>query len=246
MSHASAGAAPYDPLRPYAPLYPDVVRAGSLRGALQAEADRAGYGLVIGTHRVPSWQLVAARVRDEDGGRRANVAMDVRLRSFRIGCRADDAARTLRGGTADPADAVGALHSWIRGDRVDELAARWPFMVARGEDHGGGGEDAVAVRWARLRDSVAWGPDGELQALVEAAFAEPRLRALSPGTSLSWLRFGRGPVPPPRHDLPMAMPAGDGRYRVRTPDGRVREAAGTAGAVALLLSLLPDGTAAPR
>ncbi|MFE2274362.1 DUF6193 family natural product biosynthesis protein [Streptomyces lavendulae] len=246
MPHTSAGAAPYGPLRLYAPLYPDVVRAGSLRGALQAEADRAGYGLVIGTHRVPSWQLVAARVGDEDGGRWANVAMDVRLRSFRIGFRADDAPRTVRGGTADPAEAVGALHSWIRGDRVDELGVRWPFVGAGGADHGGGGEDAVAVRWARLRDSVAWGADGELQALVEAAFAEPRLRALSPGTSLNCLRFSRSPVPPLCHDLPMAMPAGDGRYRVRTPDGRFREAAGTAGAVALLLALLPDGTAAPR
>ncbi|MFD8291042.1 DUF6193 family natural product biosynthesis protein [Streptomyces lavendulae] len=246
MSHTSAGAAPYGPLRPYAPLYPDVVRAGSLRGALRAEADRAGYGLVIGTYRVPSWQRVAARVGDEGGHRWANVTMDVRLRSFRIGFRADDTARTVRGGTADLAEAVGVLRCWIRGDRLDELAARWPFVGAGGEDHGGGDEDAVAVRWARLRDDVAWGADGELQALVEAAFAEPRLRALSPGTSLNCLRFSRSPVPPLCRDLPMAMPAGDGRYRVRTPDGRFREAAGTAGAVALLLALLPDGTAAPR
>ncbi|MFE2129631.1 DUF6193 family natural product biosynthesis protein [Streptomyces amritsarensis] len=38
---------------------------------------------------------------------------------------------------------------------------------------------------------------GPVRELVEAAFAEPRLRALSPGASVYWLRFSRRAAPVP-------------------------------------------------
>ncbi|MFI6005769.1 DUF6193 family natural product biosynthesis protein [Streptomyces sp. NPDC051366] len=61
--------------------------------------------------------------------------------------------------------------------------------------------------------------------LVEAASAEPRLRVLSPGTSVCWLRFSCRATPPICFDLPLVRALGNGHYEVRTADGR-RPAAG--------------------
>lgn len=79
----------------------------------------------------------------------------------------------------------------------------------------------------------------QVRELVEAAFAEPRLRALSPGMSVYWLRFSPQAAPPVFGDLPMVRPLGDGRFEVRTSDGRLIEAEGAAGAAALLVRELP-------
>lgn len=79
-----------------------------------------------------------------------------------------------------------------------------------------------------------------LYELVEAAFTEPRLRALSPGTSHDWLRFGRRATGPLCTDLPMARAIGNGRYRVRTHEGRVHETTGTTETIARILDGLPE------
>ncbi|WP_406865517.1 DUF6193 family natural product biosynthesis protein [Streptomyces sp. HUAS MG47] len=65
-------------------------------------------------------------------------------------------------------------------------------------------------------------------------------RALSPGPSMYWLTFSRRAAPPICHDLPRAMPLGNGRYRVRFADGRLRELDSAAEAVALVMEGLPD------
>ncbi|CAM5310232.1 hypothetical protein SAVIM338S_00592 [Streptomyces avidinii] len=117
--------------------------------------------------------------------------------------------------------------------------------------------DTVAERWRRLRERLATPPPAHLRErvapwqgrtagmleLVEAAFAEPRLRALSPGTSVCWLRFSRRATPPLCFDLPLVRALGDDRFEVRTPDGRLRGAAGTAEAVAMVVGGLPADVA---
>ncbi|MFF3212782.1 DUF6193 family natural product biosynthesis protein [Streptomyces sp. NPDC002886] len=46
-------------------------------------------------------------------------------------------------------------------------------------------------------------------------------------------------------DLPMVRALRNGRYEVRTPDGRLWEATGTAEAVAMVVAALPTDVPAP-
>ncbi|MFB7247318.1 hypothetical protein CW362_30580 [Streptomyces populi] len=103
----------------------------------------------------------------------------------------------------------------------------------------------MAVRWRQLREAAARMPDTALHDLVEAAFQQERLRALSPGRSTYWLTFSRRAAPPVCNDLPGAMPIGNGRCRVRFADGRQQESDSAAEAVAAVLAGLPDD-AVPR
>ncbi|MHC5902930.1 DUF6193 family natural product biosynthesis protein [Streptomyces sp. S6] len=95
-------------------------------------------------------------------------------------------------------------------------------------------------RWQMMRESAARRQDADWRELVEAAFRQPRLRALSPGRSMFWLTFSRRAAPPVCRDFPRTRPLGDGRYQVTFADGRVEEADGAAAAVKSMLSGLPD------
>lgn len=231
-------------MRSYTPLYPDVVRAGSLRNALQDVADRAGYGLDVELTTSPGWRYVAAKVAA--GGRSANVLMALDVRSFAVGCWAGT-VHMADGSTDDLPEVAGALHAWLRRARVGELVDQWPFMRtwALAEAHERG--RAIPARWTQLRTSVAGTRNTELRALVEGAFGRPELRALSPGRSMYWLTFSRRAAPPLCRDLPAVMPLGNGRYRVRHTDGRMLEAEGAEEAVVAVLAWLPaDVAAAPE
>ncbi|MFF2853002.1 DUF6193 family natural product biosynthesis protein [Streptomyces sp. NPDC058001] len=236
------GAVPNDPMREYVALYPEVVRAGSLRSALQAVVDHGGHGLAVGLTSSPGWRHVAARV--EADGRWANVLMAPGERCFIVDCGAGG-VRMASGSTPDLFAVAGALHSWLRVSRVGELVAQCPFLrtweLAEAHERGEG----AGVRWRRLREAAARMPDTALHALVEAAFQQERLRALSPGRSTHWLTFSRRAVPPICNDLPRVMPIGNGRYRVRFADGLLQELDSAAEAVAVILAGLPDD-AVPR
>lgn len=232
------GTAPNDPMHEYATLYPDVVPEGSLQNALQAVADREGLGLAVELTSSPGWRFVAARV--EADGRSANIHMiSGEQRCFVVDCWTGG-VRFATGDTQDLSKVVGALHAWLQGPRVRELVAQWPFLrtweLAEAHERG----EAVPVRWHQLREAAACRPDPALYELVEAAFAQPRLRALSPGQSMYWLTFSRRAAPPICNDLPKAMPIGDGHYRVRHAGGVVREVDGAAEAVAAILAGLPE------
>ncbi|NWF29573.1 hypothetical protein HW130_25525 [Streptomyces sp. PKU-EA00015] len=232
MSEQLPGAAPNDPLHEYAMLYPEVVRAGSLQNALQVVADGAGYGLTVELTSSPGWRHVAAQVAAD--GFSANVLMARGERSFSVDCSAGG-IRMATGNIDGLSEVAGAMHSWLQGPRVRELVAQWPFLrtweLAEAHERG----EAVPVRWRQLRAASARMQDTALHELVEAAFEQPRLRVLSPGRSMYWLTFSRRASPPICHDLPRAMPLGNGRYRVRFADGRVQDVDGAAEAVAVIL-----------
>ncbi|MFG2621918.1 DUF6193 family natural product biosynthesis protein [Streptomyces sp. NPDC048507] len=236
-------------LRVYALHYPDVVRAGSLCAALRERARWSGTALEVGVPPLPGTRRAAARVIA--GDRTAYVTMDVRRRDFRLHFRAGDpdGGPAVVGGTGDLGAVVAALDSWARGARGERLVAGFAFLAVRKAAGGRAaveGPEAVAARWAELRESAAVFPRPGRHELVEAAFREPELRALCPGLSMDWLRFGRREGPPAGPGLPMVMPLGDGlRYRVRMPDGALREVTGAAGAVALVVRALPGGDGAP-
>ncbi|WP_416874569.1 DUF6193 family natural product biosynthesis protein [Kitasatospora sp. SC0581] len=228
-----------DALRPYAAHYPDVARAGSLLNALRAQADRAGLRLGGEPAAEPGRRRTAARVTT--GDRLTRVGMTARERSFDVSCWVGG-VHLATGSTGDLAEAAGAVATWQAGARLAELLARWPFLRTWGlaEAHERG--DAVPVRWRRLRESATHERRHEtgLRELVEAAHAQPRLRALSPGRSMYWLTFSRRAAPPISYDLPRVAPLGDGRYRVRFDDGRLQDVDGAEAAVAAVVDALPD------
>ncbi|MEU9127575.1 DUF6193 family natural product biosynthesis protein [Kitasatospora sp. NPDC048540] len=242
-------AAPTDaahPLYGYATLYPDVVGAGSLQNALQAVADRAGGGLAVELTSSPGWRHVAAKV--EADGRSAHVLMACGVRSLIVDCWAHG-IRMASGSTQDLSEAVGAMRSWHRGSRVRDLVEQWSFLrtweLAEAHERG----EAVPARWKMMHQvAEAYAErrrEPDWRALVEAAFEQPRLRALSPGKSMYWLTFRRRAEPPICRDLPRTRPLGNGRFEVTFADGRVQEADGAAAAVAVVVDGLPDDAVPP-
>ncbi|PKT69269.1 hypothetical protein CW362_30585 [Streptomyces populi] len=108
----------------YVTLYPEVVRAGSLRNVLRAAADRAGHGLVVGLTSSPGWRYVAARV--ESDGHRANAHMALSERCFIVDCGIGD-VRMASGSTPDLTAVVETLHSWLRAPGSGNSSRSSPF-----------------------------------------------------------------------------------------------------------------------
>ncbi|MGW0859772.1 DUF6193 family natural product biosynthesis protein [Streptomyces sp. NPDC002690] len=221
----------------YAAHCPDVVGAGSPRNALQAVADRARSGLWYGLTSSPGWRHVAAEVVAD--GRGATVLLvGADERTFVVDCWARG-IHMATGRTHDLAAVVGATGSWMGGARVRELTALWAFLstwdLAEAHERG---EAVPARRQPMRRQRHRHGTDS--QNLVGAAFEQPRLRALSPGSSVGRLTFSRRVTPPICTDLPSIRPLGEGRFEVRFADGRVHRADGATAAVAVALAGLPD------
>jgi hypothetical protein len=120
--------------------------------------------------------------------------------------------------------------------RAHSLAGKVTWELAEAHERG----EAIPVRWRELREHAARDPRLGLQELVEAAYEQPRLRALSPGTSLLWLTFSRRAAPPISGDLPQVSQLKDGRYQVSFCHGRFEETGSAAQAIALVVDALPD------
>ncbi|MFG2908540.1 DUF6193 family natural product biosynthesis protein [Kitasatospora sp. NPDC048286] len=252
MPEQKTGAAPDDAQCEYATHYPDVASAGSLTNALRAQADRAGHRLAVepDTPADSSPDSSPGRSRREAhvraGDRSTHVWMAPGVRSFSVSCWTGE-IRTATGSTDDLAEVTGAMHTWHSGARIAELLARRPFLhtseLAEAHERG----EAIPVRWRQLREHTADERTTArhrnvpaLRELVEAAYAHPRLRALSPGQSMSWITFSRRAAPPICRDLPRVMPTGDHTYRIRFHDGRLQEVDGAAAAVEAIVAALPD------
>ncbi|MGW4807654.1 DUF6193 family natural product biosynthesis protein [Kitasatospora sp. NPDC004272] len=213
----------------YARHYPDLVRAGSLRAALGAALPEDTPDRYPGS------------VRAEAGERSVSVTTAEGERAFRVQCSVRWVPMAA-GRTDDLAAVAGAAAHWLRAVPVRELTGRWPFLgtseLAEAYERG----DPVPARWAGLR-AARPRPRyaAELRAFIEAAHAEPRLRALSPGMSMFWLTFSRRAEHPVCHDLPMVRALGGDRYEIRHGEGRreVREEDGVPDTLAAVLALLP-------
>lgn len=228
--------APDDHLLKYEPYYPDVLASGSVLAALQAEADRAGYGFTAELmNNVPGWRCVAAEVTD--GFRSTRALIGQGERSFGVDCWAGRVWMAT-GRTRELPEVAGVAHSWLQAPRVRDLVTQWPFLrtweLAEAHERG----EAIPVRWRHLRARAAGDP--QLRDLVEAAHEQPRLRALSPGTSMCWLTFSRRATPPISDDLPRVMQLSDGQYQVLFDAGRLDQTSSAAQAIALVVDALPD------
>ncbi|MFF0387532.1 DUF6193 family natural product biosynthesis protein [Kitasatospora sp. NPDC004615] len=222
----------------YAPHYPDVARAGSLRAALQAEADRAGLRLEGGPTETTAWRLTDAKVRS--GERTVYVDLLPGDRQFTVACYVRE-VRMASGRTDDLAAVAAAVADWQRPVPVRELVTRRPFLgtweLAEAHERG----EPIPVRWKQLLANRNRRTKG-LREFIEAAHAEPRLRALSPGMAMWWVTFSRRAEDPISHDLPMVRPLGEDRFEVRhrAEDRPPLTTTGVAATVAAVLDLLPE------
>ncbi|MCI3928139.1 DUF6193 family natural product biosynthesis protein [Streptomyces sp. AN091965] len=98
------------------------------------------------------------------------------------------------------------------------------------------GEALVEAGWQTVRDH------GRVRTeLLEAAYAEPRLRQLFPWTGMGELHFSRCTEKRWTWDIPYIQPAADGTYRVSGPlrTETVGSAATAQEAIAMVIGHLP-------
>ncbi len=178
---------------------------------MQAELDRAGYPLTATLTNSPGWWDCATRVGDNRrhvttvaGSQQRWFIMEFWERGVCMAC----------GKTADLAASAGAIGRWQAGSRLRELQAARPFIrfdeLAEAYERG----DPVETQWKMYREARSPYID---HALIEAAYARPRLRMLFPYTSHEELHLSRCTRFPFTRDLPAVVPVRGGSYRVIWP-----------------------------
>ncbi|MBF6302650.1 hypothetical protein IU459_34700 [Nocardia amamiensis] len=216
-------------------LYLEIAQAGSLQAAMQAELDHAGYALTTLLTSCPGWWDCATRVGDDR--RHVQTVLGSEERWFLMEFW-ERGVMMAHGSTADLAASAGAIGLWQAGSRLRELQATWPFVrfgeLTEAYELG----DPVETRWKLYRQTRARHIDHDL---IEAAYAQPRLRMLFPYTSHGSLRLSRCTRFPFTHDLPVIIPLSDGTYQVTWPKRRshIGHAGTPPEAVSLLVNHLP-------
>ncbi|MBW5483994.1 hypothetical protein GPJ59_19440 [Streptomyces bambusae] len=98
--------------------------------------------------------------------------------------------------------------------------------------------EVVAEQW---RAVLGYGPDAIRPAMVEAAYAQPRLRELYPSLSHGILLLSRWTGYPPDRAVPAVHPVAGGGYQItRHGEGRLGETATAEEAYALVVAHLPE------
>jgi Family of unknown function (DUF6193) len=173
-----------------ADLYPDVAASGSLAAALEAVA--AEHGLMLGEIESNERQPL----------RHASVTSATPLRQS-LNVTSGSAERCwvitgwgqgiwlISGSTEDLLEVARAAQLWREGVPLRDIQQRVPFVGLPGlaEAAEQGPAQVVAVQWQYLREEADEAPWPGQRALIEAAYAEPKLRQLYPYTSHWALRF---------------------------------------------------------
>jgi uncharacterized protein DUF6193 len=224
-----------------AALYPELGQGGTLQVVLQQAIHQAGYGLDVLPERAPGWRRSGARA--DSTTRTASTLLGITDRSFIMNFW--ERGVLMAKGTTPSLDAAAtATGVWQSGTSLEGLRSACPFVeygpLAEAHERG----DAVEAKWTIYRHTSASHVDHEL---IEAAYAEPRLRALFPFHSHRSLNFSRCTGFPYTHDIPVITPA-NGRYRVtwwttRSPRGtaKIGEDDNPHDAVAMVVARLPNG-----
>ncbi|MBK3576927.1 hypothetical protein JHN63_24625 [Streptomyces sp. MBT65] len=175
-------------------LYPDVADRGSLAAALRAVADG---------------RLDAVRISSPDTAPLTHASIESALphrESFHVSAWPYERRWSIRGNeplqglalvdgsTDDLAEVAEAVRAWHDEVPLDELRGAAPFVHLTGRFEVPDGDPArlTESEWQHLRRQAGeqeypWRET--YQALIEAAYAEPALRALYPFTSHWVLRF---------------------------------------------------------
>jgi Family of unknown function (DUF6193) len=170
-------------------LYPDVAARGSLAAALQAVAVEQGFSLPV-------------TVRESDPLRHAVVPSAIprreglvlnawhRERRWAIsGC--GQGKLLIEGNTQDLAEVARAAQAWRDGVPLADIREVAPFveLTGRFEVPDQSADQVVASEWHYLRKHAQDSDWPEYRALIEAAYAELKLRQFYPYTSHWSLRF---------------------------------------------------------
>jgi len=226
--------------------YPEVVAAGSLAAALQAVAAESGplfpvtasEGNMLGRATVPSTVP-----------HRNPLAINAYVWKRHWHIRGEEAFQDMEligGDTADLAEIAKAARAWHTGAALAEIRACVPFVHLSGRFEVADDDPVqlTASEWQHMRTEASEADWPEYQALIEAAYAEPALRALYPFTSHWTLRFSTS-TRPYLTTLPpcLSAPRGGGRYTVSAHFmGEVTAETSTADeAVATVMRQLPGG-----
>ncbi|MEU3227038.1 DUF6193 family natural product biosynthesis protein [Streptomyces sp. NPDC006976] len=224
-------------------FYPDVISAGGLAAALE-ECAAIPHTPITVTQK-PGRNPESVTIASTAPGRLPlEVFPRIESRAFQIIGRSGG-VDIVTGVTKDLREVVAVGAAWGVGTDVPRMREAYPFLQfdSVAEAHERGPEAAVAAQWEMLRDKAAAIPGfPEFAAVLEAAYAEPRLRSLFPFTSHWTVAFSSCTGGPYRCEVAIAPQYGDGPYLVlRYPNTGVHgETATAAEAVALTLAHLPD------
>lgn len=221
------------------PWYPELESAGDLRGMMQAAMDGAGFDSTVLSAPEPDRQIIGARLDDGTWSVRIGLSLSERAFIMRFWVHG---VLMAGGSTADLAACAGAAGLWQCETTTRELRKVWPFVSDDDFLADAYERDPVAYYWAVFRTQVTYLD----RHLVEAAYAQPRLRILFPCSGMGTLHLSRCTRSPFSRDVPSICPI-DGRYLVlrssHMPDGPSEIGlVDTAGdAAALVVAYLPDG-----
>ncbi|MEV5611180.1 DUF6193 family natural product biosynthesis protein [Streptomyces sp. NPDC052225] len=231
-------------VQPDPALYPEVAAAGgNLAAALRAAA--ADAHLDLGTVSAPdsptdSWRHIVASVDAARGSFVVTLGREERV----FGLRAwwTGVGDAMSGHTTDLRTVVRIAHAWQAGVPIADLCATWPLLTTDGLTLAHERGEAVAYKWQLVRDL----PDRLIDHdIVEAAYANPRLRALFPLVSHGSLQFSRCTHAPWSQDVPSLFPQfGGGWKAARSPAGRDvpdHPARTPRDVIAFVVAGLPDG-----
>lgn len=197
-------------------FYPELVRAGSLAGALDVELAKIGSplrssGTLVGMD-APSFASVTLSRRS------AQVLIGLEERAFILSVWENDVE--MAGGSApelsDVADAIRLVLE--NGERkISHLVRKVPFLeleeFALSYERQTYVEDKWQLFLARSFDDASGNEvlhRDELPELIRLAAERPELRRLLPFTSLH--RFSVSPTPIPDNSIPVIWPLGGGQY----------------------------------
>ncbi|WP_030761882.1 MULTISPECIES: DUF6193 family natural product biosynthesis protein [unclassified Streptomyces] len=202
-------------------LYPDVAACGGLAAALRAAADGRLDPVLAASP--DSGSLMDADVTSTLPHREP-LRISAWTHQRRWSIRGEEPFQRsclVDGETDDLAQAARAARAWHDGDSLDDIRRTAPFvhLTGRFEVPDLDPVRLVEAEWQGLLQEAreleySWQP--QHQALVEAAYAEPALRALYPFTSHWALRFSSTTRPSLTLGSPCLSAGSDGTYGVGT------------------------------
>ncbi|MFI7411132.1 DUF6193 family natural product biosynthesis protein [Streptomyces sp. NPDC049627] len=227
-------------------LYPDVAARGSLGAALQAFADESGLSVpfTAADSRPLGHALVGSRLPH-----RKALLVSAYVHERRWSVRGEESFQGMplvQGDTDDLAQIARAAQAWYEGAALSDIREAAPFLRPTGRfevpDH-----DPVRLtesEWQHMRTEASEQEWPAYHALVEAAYAEPALRALYPFTSHWTLRFSTTTRPSLTITGPCLLALGTDEYLVSkgfTGAGVLARATTAQEAVASAVHHLPSG-----
>ncbi|MEV4466109.1 DUF6193 family natural product biosynthesis protein [Micromonospora echinofusca] len=194
-------------------LYPEVAAEGSLAAALRAVAVRQGLSIPVPVTASNSLHgaVVPTTVPHRE---ELEVSASYIERRWSIrGCERDQGLALIEGDTVDLAQVARAAQAWHDGAPLTEIpqAASFVKLTGRFEVPDRDPAGLVESEWRHLRTEAAEVNWPEYHALIEAAYAEPRLRQLYPFTSHWSLRFSTSTRPSLSHEVLVCLHAGRGK-----------------------------------